>query len=231
MNSTITCIITDDEPYARKGLKGYVEKTPFLELKGVCENAMDLGEVLLHEKVDLLFLDIQMPQLNGVEFLRGLSAPPKVIFTTAYEEYALQGFELDVLDYLIKPISYDRFLKSANKSLDYFSSRNTPEELTNYVFVKVAGRLEKICFDDVLYVEGLENYISIYTLNKRLVIHSTLKAFIEKLPAKRFAQTHKSFVVAIDKISAVEGSVLFIGSNEIPVSRSFKETALKQIIK
>ena len=231
MSNQITCIITDDEPYARKGLKGYVDKTDFLTLTGMCENALALGNLLKQQKVDLLFLDIQMPYLNGVDFLRSLDSPPKVIFTTAFEQYAVQGFELDVLDYLVKPISYERFLKSAYKSLDYFSNRNNPLETVNSIFIKVDGRLEKLVFDDILYIEGMENYISIYTIRKRMVIHSTLKAFIEKLPADKFIQTHKSFVVAMDKISTVDGGTLLIGSNEIPLSRSMKENVMRQILK
>jgi len=231
MSNQITCIITDDEPYARKGLKGYVDKTDFLTLNGICENALALGNLLKQQKVDLLFLDIQMPYLNGVDFLRSLDSPPKVIFTTAFEQYAVQGFELDVLDYLVKPISYERFLKSANKSLDYFSSKNNPQHTVNSIFVKVDGRLEKLIFDDIFYVEGMENYISIYTNRKRMVIHNTLKAFIEKLPLNGFIQTHKSFVVALDKIKAVDGNMLLIGSNEIPLSRSMRENLIRHILK
>src|SRR5580698_5017588 len=147
--NNITCIITDDEPFARKGLQGYIEKIDFLDLQGVCEDALQLSDLLQSRNsgIDLLFLDIQMPHITGVEFIRALSNPPKVIFTTAFEQYALQGFELDVLDYLLKPISYDRFLKAAWKAKDYFALRDNKVDVTSpYMFAKSNGKLEKINF-------------------------------------------------------------------------------------
>src|SRR5580698_3864221 len=143
----ISCIITDDEPFARKGLAGYVEKIGFFDLKGVCEDALQLGELLRQQPVDLLFLDIQMPHITGIEFIKSLPKPPKVIFTTAFEQYALQGFELDVLDYLLKPISNERFLKAAWKAHDYFALREIKGDVTSpYMFAKSNGKLEKINF-------------------------------------------------------------------------------------
>src|ERR1700748_2699710 len=139
MSLKIKCIITDDEPFARKGLQGYVGQIDFLDLRGVCENAVELNSLLKKEPVDLLFLDIEMPYITGIEFLKSLTAPPRVIFTTAYEKYAVQGFELEVLDYLLKPISFDRFLKSANKAYDYFRQQQSPAE--DYIFVKADSRL------------------------------------------------------------------------------------------
>ena len=141
MSDKISCIITDDEPFARKGLQGYVEKIDFLDLKGSCEDALQLSNMLQQQPVDLLFLDIQMPHITGVEFLRALRNPPKVIFTTAFEHYAIQGFELDVMDYLLKPISYDRFLKAAWKARDYFALREQSTNSAPYLFVKSNGRL------------------------------------------------------------------------------------------
>src|ERR1700743_500570 len=186
----ITCIITDDEPFARKGLRGYIENLDFLELKGVCEDALQLSNMLRQQPVDLLFLDIQMPHLTGIEFIKALSNPPKVIFTTAYEQYALQGFELDVMDYLLKPISYDRFIKAAWKARDYFALRSnkTPEvEIQpNYTFIKANGKLEKINFDELLFIEGMENYVALHLPGKKLITPSTIKALFEKLPAGKF---------------------------------------------
>ena len=229
MNKAISCIITDDEPYARKGLQTYVEKVNFLELKGMCEDAMELGEMLKQQPVDLLFLDIQMPHISGVEFLRQLANPPKVIFTTAFKEYAIDGFELDVLDYILKPISHERFMKAAYKAKDYFDLKggaNPP----NYLFVKADGRLEKIVFEEVLFLEGMENYVIIHTAGKKVITHSTLKSLMEKLPKPAFLQTHKSYIIAVNKISAVEGNMLYVGDKQVPISRQLREQVLGRII-
>ncbi|MDN5289086.1 MAG: ypdB 4 [Mucilaginibacter sp.] len=232
MKDKLTCIITDDEPFARKGLIGYAEKTSFLELVGVCEDGIQLSDMLREKKPDILFLDIEMPHITGVELLRSLPDPPKVIFTTAYEQYAIQGYELDVLDYLLKPISYERFLKSAYKALDYFTARRNASTTTvNYLFVKAEGRLEKIVFDELLYIQGMENYLSLYTTTRKIIVHSTLKAFLEKLPAGKFIQVHKSYVVATDKINTIDGNLLHVGKDCVPVGRSVREWVLEQIVK
>ena len=231
MSDKISCIITDDEPFARKGLQGYVEKIDFLDLKGSCEDALQLSNMLQQQPVDLLFLDIQMPHITGVEFLRALRNPPKVIFTTAFEHYAIQGFELDVMDYLLKPISYDRFLKAAWKARDYFALRGQSTNSIPYLFVKSNGRLEKIIFSDILFIEGMENYVAIYLENKKIITHCTIKSLLEKLPAKQFIQSHKSYVVAIDKISSIEGNTLHVQSYQVPVSKYLREEVLGQIVR
>jgi two-component system LytT family response regulator len=227
----ISCIITDDEPFARKGLLGYLEKVSFLDLKGVCEDALQLNDELQKQPVDLLFLDIQMPHITGIEFVRALPKPPKVIFTTAFEQYALQGFELDVLDYLLKPISYERFLKAAWKAHDYFASRDEKTGSAPYMFAKANGKLEKIVFDDILYIEGMENYAAIYFENKKLIIHTTIKALLEKLPAGQFVQTHKSYIAAINKVESIEGNTLHIQKHQVPVSKYLRDDVLGVIVK
>jgi DNA-binding LytR/AlgR family response regulator len=229
MANPISCIITDDEPYARKGLQAYIVKTNFLEMKGQCEDTIELGTLLQQQPIDLLFLDIQMPHISGVDFLRSLVNPPKVIFTTAFKEYAIEGFELDVLDYILKPISYDRFMKAAFKAKDYFDLKNSVDQ-PPYFFVKANGRMEKIIFEEVLYLEGLENYVIIHTLTQKIITHSTLKALVEKLPKQAFLQTHKSYVAAINKVHAVEGNILHIGTHQVPVSRQLREQVLGRII-
>ena len=228
----ITCIITDDEPFARKGLQGYVEKVSFWDLKGVCEDALQLNDMLQKEPVDLLFLDIQMPHITGVEFIRALSRPPKVIFTTAYEQYAVQGFELDVLDYLLKPISYERFLKAAWKAQEYFASRDEKgSAAVPYMFAKSNGRLEKINFDEILFIEGMENYAAIHLENKKLIIHTTIKGLLEKLPVGQFVQTHKSYIAAINKVDSIDGNTLYIKNHQVPVSKYLREEVLGQIVR
>ncbi|AYL95882.1 LytR/AlgR family response regulator transcription factor [Mucilaginibacter celer] len=225
----ISCIITDDEPFARKGLEGYVNKAGFFDLKAQCEDAMELGALLAQQSVDLLFLDIQMPHLTGVEFIRSLPNPPKVIFTTAFKEYATDGFDLDVLDYLLKPIPFERFMKAAFKAKDYFDLKNN-DPSTGYVFVKSNGKLEKVVFDEVLFIKGMENYVEIHTVARKIITHSTLRAFADKLPQRRFMQTHKSYIVASDKITSIEGNMLNIGAFEVPISRQLKDQVIQALI-
>ena len=226
----IRCIITDDEPFARKGLQGYIGQIDFLELKGVCENAVELNSLLKKEPADLLFLDIEMPYVTGIDFLRSIPSPPKVIFTTAYEKYALQGFELEVLDYLLKPISFERFMKAANKAFDYFRVQQAPSAVQDYIFVKAEGKLEKILFTDILFAEALENYVAIYTREKKIITHLTLKMLQEKLPAGTFIQPHKSYLVAIEKINSIEGNILHVLQYQVPISKYQKEEVMEKIV-
>jgi DNA-binding LytR/AlgR family response regulator len=227
MGRKITCIITDDEPMARKGLQGYVEKIDFLELAGVCEDAVQLNSLLKQQPADLLFLDIEMPYITGIDFLQQTANPPKVVFTTAYEQYAIKGYELDVLDYLLKPISFERFLKAANKAYDYFAE--TPATEQSYLFIKTDTRLEKIYFRDILFAEAMENYVAVYTADKKHITHSTLKGLQEKLPAAAFIQPHKSYLVNKEAIGAVEGNILHIGKYQVPVSKYLREEVMEKI--
>lgn len=231
MSDRISCIITDDEPFARKGLQGYLEKIDFLDLKATCEDALQLSNMLQEQPVDLLFLDIQMPHITGVEFLRSLRNPPKVIFTTAFEHYAIQGFELDVMDYLLKPISFDRFLKAAWKARDYFAIKGQTNNRAPYIFVKSNGKLEKITFTDILFMEGMENYVAIYLANKKIITHATLKSLLGRLPVNEFIQSHKSYVVAMDKVDSIEGNTLHVQSYKVPVSKYLREEVLGKIVK
>lgn len=225
----IKCIITDDEPFARKGLQGYIEKVDFLELTGVCESAVELNSMLKQQSPDVLFLDIEMPYMSGIELLKNLSQPPKVVFTTAYEKYAMDGYELEVLDYLLKPISFERFLRSANKIYDYFNSRQQ-EQTADYFFVKADNKLEKIIIDEILFVEALENYVAIHEKNKKTITHLTLKMVMERLPSAEFIQPHKSYLVAINKIDSIEGNILHVSQFQVPVSKYQKEELLQKIL-
>lgn len=226
----IRCVITDDEPYARKGLQGYVGQIDFLDLVVVCESAVELNTFLKQEEVDLLFLDIEMPYLSGIDLLKTLAHPPKVIFTTAYEKYAVQGYELEVLDYLLKPVSFDRFLRAANKAFDYFRLQQEAKPQQEYFFVKVDSKLEKVLVADILFAEGMENYIVIYTKEKKMITHLTLKMLQEYLPANRFIQPHKSYLVAVDKIDAIEGNTLGLSGYQVPVSRYQKDEIMQRIL-
>ncbi|MFY1613124.1 LytR/AlgR family response regulator transcription factor [Macellibacteroides fermentans] len=226
----LKCIITDDEPIARKGLQSYVERIDFLELVGVCEDAIQLNNQLKSQQADLLFLDIEMPYMTRIELLNSLSNPPKVIITSAYAEYAIKGYDLEVSDYLLKPISFDRFLKAVNKVYDQLISSQTPV-VQDYLFVKTSLKLEKIRFNDMRFIEGVENYVAIYTSDGKIITHTTLRTILQKLPPERFVQVHKSYLVNIDKIDSIEGNLLGIGKNKIPLSRTYKETALEIILK
>lgn len=226
----IKCIITDDEPVAREGLQSYVEKVDFLALTGVCEDAIQLNNFLKTEQPDLLFLDIEMPYLSGLDLLATLSNPPKVIITSAYEQYALKGYELDVTDYLLKPISFERFLKAVNKVHDLLQKETAPAA-EEFLFVKSDKQMKKVFLKDILFIEGLENYICIYTASDKILVHSTMKNIYNSLPESDFIQTHRSFIVNIHHVSLIEGNILNIAGHEIPVARNYRETVFARIIK
>jgi DNA-binding LytR/AlgR family response regulator len=230
MPAKIRSIITDDEPIARKGLAGYVEKIDFIELVGLCENAVQLNSLLKQQPADLLFLDIEMPYITGIDFLKNNSQAPKVIFTTAYERYAIQGYELDVLDYLLKPISFERFLKAANKAHEFFQLPQNQPGAEDHIFVKAENKLEKVHFTDILLVEALENYVAIYTRERKIITHLTLKMLLEKLPAGAFLQPHKSYLAAIDKIDSIEGNILHIQQYQVPISKYQKDEIMDKIV-
>ena len=234
MRDVLRCAITDDEPMAIKGLKGYVQKIPFLQLEGTYENALELGDALATQEVDLLFLDIQMPHLTGLDFLKTLKNPPIVIITTAFQDYALEGYELDVLDYLLKPISFQRFLKAANKARDLYRLQQLElqQDSDDYFFVKSDNRLEKVMIDEICFVESLQNYITIHTEQEKLMVHLPLKKIKEHLPEGAFVQPHRSYLVAVEKIKAIEGNQIFIPDNHyIPISKHLKEQVLEKIVK
>ncbi len=235
---TIKCLVVDDEPVARKGIAGYVNQVPFLSLEGACKSAVEANEVLHQEKIDLLFLDIQMPDLTGIEFMRSLENPPAVIFTTAYRDYAIEGFELNALDYLVKPISFQRFLKAANKAQSFFEmQRQTqakPAEMPtagpDYFFIKSDGQFIKIKLADVLYFESEKDYVFIHTEQKRYLTLLSLKQLEKELPPERFLRVHRSYLVSLEKVELVDGSNLVIRGKQIPVSRSLHDTIFNTLI-
>lgn len=227
----IKCIITDDEPIARKGLKRYIGKIDYLTVIGECEDAIQLNTMLQSVQPDLLFLDIEMPHLTGLEFLASLRNPPKVIITSAHKEYALQGFELDVVDYLLKPIPFQRFLKAVNKVHALMEGELPEKEKEDeYIFVKSEKQLKKIYLKEILYVESLENYIIIHTLSSKEIVNTRLKSVLASLPEKYFLQVHRSYVVNLSQIKAIEGNQLLIAGDKIPVTRTLREQVYKAII-
>lgn len=225
----IKCVITDDEPMARKGLVGYIEKIDFLTLSGECENALQLNELLKVECPDLIFLDIEMPYINGIDFLCGLQDSPKVIITSAYEQYALKGYELNVIDYLLKPISFNRFLKAVNKAHEIFhTERNTTNE--PHVFVKIGKQIKRIDIGNILYVESLGNYVVIHTAEAKEIVNMTLKNLLEFLPTGMFIQVHRSYAVQTDKVTAIEGNMARIGNDRVPISRNLKDKVFEALL-
>ncbi len=232
----IKCVVIDDEPLARECINDYIAKIDFLEAVGEGNSPVDLVNILNKQKVDLIFLDIQMPTINGIDFLRTTPGLPKVILTTAYPSYALEGFDLDVLDYLVKPITLKRFMKAVNKVNDLFKLQYISTELISdtvvedYFFVKCEHKFEKIYFDSILFVQALQNYVTIYTQEKKYILLLSLKSVEEKLKHKNFTRTHKSYLVSISKIDTLESHMLRIGSYDIPISRNYRKEVKEKVV-
>lgn len=222
----IRCIAVDDEHLVRELLEDNIRQVPFLELVATCKNALEAMEVMQREQVDLLFLDIQMPRLSGLQLLQSLQRPPLVILVTAYEKYALEGYNLQVVDYLLKPFSFERFLKACQRAAELFRLQQPapPRAITDF-FVNVEYVQVKIVVADIEYIEGLKDYIKIHLSSspRPVLTRMTMKAIAEKLPADAFVRTHKSYLVAVNKITAVKRDLVCIGEKEIPVSDFFKE--------
>lgn len=226
----ITCVITDDEPVARKGLQSYVEKVDFLTLAGVCEDAIQLNALLKRESPDLLLLDIRMPYLSGLDLLATLSRPPKVIITSAYPEYALKGYELDVADYLLKPVSFERFLKAVDKvhaRMEEEAARAVPDE---FLFVRSNKQMIKVYLKNILFVEGLENYVSLYTDTGKIVTRVSLKHVQASLPPVLFLPVHRSYLVNIGRVDRIDGNQVVIGEHTIPIARTLREAVMQRIL-
>ena len=225
----IRCIAIDDEPLALKQIAGYIEKTPFLQLVGLCDSAISANEMMETSIVDLLFVDINMPDLSGIEFVRALENPPKIVFITAYSEYALDGFRVDAIDYLLKPIGYGDFLRSANKVKSWFDAQpgERAEIRSNkeFLFIKSEYKILRIELGDITYIEAMSEYVRIHLVSSRPVMTQlSMKSIEEQLPADRFMRVHRSFIVNLSKISVIERNrIVFDGSVYVPVSEQFKQ--------
>nr|WP_294905431.1 LytTR family DNA-binding domain-containing protein [uncultured Lacibacter sp.] len=230
----INVVIIDDEPLARKGLKEYVADVDFMQLAGEYDHPLKAVDLISKGDVQLLLLDIEMPKITGIEFFRSLKNAPPVIFTTAYPQYALDGFELNALDYLVKPVSFDRFLKAALKAKEYYELRQqnkAADANQSDFYIKADNQFVRIAFSDVQFVEALQNYVCIYTAEKKYISYLTMKSVEEYLPTAQFVKTHKSFIVNAAKIDAIEGNEIRIASHRIPISRSEKEEVMEQLLK
>ena len=238
MQDKLKCIAIDDESLARKLLEEYISQIPFLELVKTCKNAFEAIEVLETEKIDLMFLDIQMPGMLGTKFLESLVNKPLTIFVTAYEQYAIEGFNLQVIDYLMKPVSFERFFKAALKAQESYKSLNLISEQfdaniesIDYMFINVEYSLVRVNFNQISHIEGLKDYIKIYVTNAvhPILTKSTLKGIEEKLPSKKFLRVQKSFIVNLDKIESIRNHRISIGKYEIPVSDTNMDILLESI--
>jgi DNA-binding LytR/AlgR family response regulator len=225
----IKTIAIDDEPLALQLITGYIIRTPFLELKGSFDNPLDAMDFLSGEPIDLIFLDIQMPDLTGLEFIRTLSNKPKIIFATAYPNYALEGFKLEVIDYLLKPFNYEEFLASVRKVKNLIElerkAMNKVESNEEFLFLKSEYKIRRINFNDIIYVEGLKDYVKVYTISevKPILSLSTLKTLESKLPQAKFMRVHRSFIVNLNRIDTVDRSRIVFGKIYIPVGDQYKE--------
>ncbi len=229
----IKCIVVDDEPFAQKGLKEYIEEVDFLELIGVCDNAMQAYPFINKGEADLILLDIEMPGLSGIDFLKSLHYMPAVIFTTAYPQYALQGYDLDIIDYLVKPISFQRFLKAVTKAKHFLADKMKDASQTagenDYFFLKVNQQVERIFYKEVLFVEAMQNYVAVHLNNKKLISYITISNMEKRLPANLFMRIHKSYIAALHKIDSISGNKIMIHTHTLPLSRNTKEKLMQAV--
>jgi two-component system, LytTR family, response regulator len=236
----MNAIIVDDEPLAIDLLEDFISRIPFLTLTGKCKNAFEAIQAMNTKQVDLVFLDIQMPGINGIQLLQGIDRKPLVIFTTAYAEYAVESYNLNAVDYLLKPFDFERFFKAVNKAYTLFSNRKSNRAVTevsktvepagqDFIFVKSDYKTLKINLDDIIYIEGLKDYVKIFTGPKPILTLQSLKSLEEKLPATKFIRVHRSFIVAIQKINSIERGIIRIGDKRIPVGESYREGFQKLI--
>lgn len=231
----LKCVIIDDEPIARKLIEEFISDIVFLELIGQAENPAKAMALLDNNAVDLIFLDINMPVINGINFLKNTNYTASIIMTTAYGEHAVEAFSLDVLDYLVKPIPFERFFKACNKAKQMYESKiqllKHPIDHDDHFFIKCDNHLEKIAYDDLLYAESMLNYVLLYTKERKMIVYITLKSLEEHLPGNLFIKVHKSFIVNRTKIKSIEGNMINIGTEKITISQNLREKVLNEILK
>jgi len=226
----ISCIIVDDEPLSQDVIREFVNEIPWLRLKGVCFNALEAMEILHEEKIDLIFLDINMPKLTGIKFARSLELAPMIIFTTAYPEYAVEGFELDAVDYLVKPVAFERFLKAVNKAREQADMKNSQinEKTGRYLVLKSDKKIYKIDEKDILYIQSWGDYVKVFTKDRVIIATETMKNLEIRL-GDQFIRIHKSYIVSTQSIQFIEGNQVKIGENYLPIGLTFKEQLMEKL--
>jgi DNA-binding LytR/AlgR family response regulator len=226
----IRCLVIDDEPLAQNVIETFIQRVSFLTMAGKCENAVDAYDIMQHTPVDLIFCDIQMPQITGLEFIRSLKNPPPVIFTSAFAEYAIEGFDVDAVDYLLKPIAFERFLKSVQKVKQLLGSdqpSGKTESPADYLFVKEDYRLVKINHSDIFFIQGMKDYVKIFTNQKTIITHITMKRLEELLPGNSFHRTHKSFIIRFDAVKAINGNEIeMINNLKVPIGLQYRDNLM-----
>ncbi len=226
MQMSIKCMIVDDEPLAIEILENYILRLEKWEIVGKCRSAMEAFQLLQRKEIDVMFLDISMPKLSGMDFIKGLSNPPLVVFTTAYREYAVESYEFNALDYLVKPISFERFWKAITKVQQQYALLNSSEEIQEdnpaYLLLKSDRKTYKIPFEQILYIESMTEYITVHTEKESLISYQPISHIEKLLDVEKFLRIHRSFIIAIDKVSAFSANFVLIGSKELPISRSYK---------
>lgn len=227
----INCIIVDDEPVSQDILKTYVSDVPMLNLKQVCHNAVEATEALMKYSIDLIFLDINMPKISGMKFYKSLSNPPYVIFTTAYPEYASEGFEVDAIDYLLKPFPFDRFFKAVNRVLNRIVKPDHESVSEEYILLKANKKLYQIRISDISYLEAMGDYVKVFYAKTQILVHDTLQRLMDQLPVDNFIRSHKSFVVSTTKISYLERNQVVIDGAEIPIGQKYKQELMDALKK
>lgn len=229
----INCVIIDDEPLAAELLASYAEKVPFLDLQGTFNSATEAIKTIREKKIDLLFLDIQMPELSGLEFARIIGSETRIVFTTAFSQYAIEGYKVNALDYLLKPISFDKFLEVSQKALDYFESLNKQKAMKEdrFIFIKSEYKLQKVNFDDILYIEGVKDYVKFYVKgnSKGIMSLMNMKKVEEYLPVPEFMRIHRSYIVHMPDVQLIDRFRIVMGDNYLPISESYKDTVQKYI--
>jgi len=231
----LKCIIIDDEPIARKVLQEFVEEIDYLELAGQAENPLKSMTLLNENDIDIIFLDINMPKINGIDFLKSSKTTASIIMTTAYAQYAAEAYGLDVLDYLVKPIAFDRFLRACNKAKEIRELKKIkqvkPNKTNDHFFIKCNNQIEKVFYEELIYAEAMLNYVMLFTNSKKMIVYVTIKSLEEQLPADMFMKVHKSFIVNLSKVRSIEGNILDIGNEKITISQNLKDKVINEVVK